>query len=177
MLTILCKISRGIEKGLEFLLIAALTLMTAIVLAGVFFRYVLERPLVFSFEASTILFAWIVFLGSFLAYKDRFHLGVRIIDGYLSVRGRRILAAVRNLVILLVSLYLADKSWDLAMRAGQRVPSLQVSVRIFYIAMPIGFALMAVLSAVRSVTALRGSDDPPDDDETNSGDGEAPACS
>lgn len=165
------RISAAFEKVVEILLLLALGLMTFIVLAGVFFRYVINRPLMFSFEGSTILFAWIVFIGIFLAYKDRLHLGVGIIDGHLSPGGRRALGIFRNAVILVISVYLVAQSWELTTRAGLIIPSLQISVRVFYVSMPIGFTLMAALALTRIVTSVFGihDDDAAADDPRGEG--------
>lgn len=139
------------ETALEVFLDIVLVAMTAIVLAGVFFRYVLGEPLMFSFEISTVLFAWIVFLGLVIAYKDGFHLGVDVIDGFLPPRARHALNALRNFIVVVISVYMTVQAVHLFMQTSALIASLQVTVRVYYFALPLGFGLMAVAATWRTV--------------------------
>jgi TRAP-type C4-dicarboxylate transport system permease small subunit len=150
MLNAIRSVLRFGETALEVFLDIVLVAMTAIVLAGVFFRYVLGEPLMFSFEISTVLFAWIVFIGLVIAYKDGFHLGVDLIDGFLPPRARHALNALRNFIVVIISVYMTVQAVHLFMQTSALIASLQVTVRIYYFALPLGFGLMAVAATWRT---------------------------
>jgi TRAP-type C4-dicarboxylate transport system permease small subunit len=145
------------ETALEVFLDIVLLAMTAIILAGVFFRYVLGQPLMFSFEISTVLFAWIVFIGLVIAYKDGFHLGVDVLDGFLPPRARHALNALRNAIVAVISVYMTVEAVHLFMQTSALIASLQITVRIYYFALPLGFGLMAVAATWRTTRDIHAA--------------------
>src|ERR1700716_168260 len=62
-------IDRGVGGGVEPLAALLVVVEIAILTAGVFTRYVLGNPLVWSDELATIVFLWLAMLGADLAYR------------------------------------------------------------------------------------------------------------
>ena len=104
------------------LLIALVTLIVAIVAIAVVFRYVLNTPLIFSFDLATILFVWLVFLGLTPAAHEGSHMAVDLFTAVLPAGLAGVLAMVARLLMIAIGLF---------------------SMIWVYLAMPTGFAIFA----------------------------------
>lgn len=134
-----------IVDTVAFYATAALTVgIVVLVVVAVVMRYWIGSPLVYSYDLSTLVFAWIVFLGISLSERDGRHLAVDIIDHALSKHWSKRLMLFRKFVLICLSLTLAWIGWSLVMRAGMTLPSLGIAVRWLYVSLPIGFLLLAI---------------------------------
>jgi tripartite ATP-independent transporter DctM subunit len=122
----------------------------AILLIGVICRFGLNHPLVWSDELASIVFLWLAMLGSVLALWTGEHMRLTTIAMRLPARSRawaEVLATLTPLLLLALLIspaldYMDDQSfietpalgWSDAVRAG---------------AVPVGFALMMVISVLR----------------------------
>ncbi|WP_157384423.1 TRAP transporter small permease [Nitratireductor soli] len=137
-------LARGLDR-LVFALCAILTIaMVILVVVAVGMRYVAGAPLVYSYDLSTLLFAWLVFLGLSLAERDRAHLAVDLIDAALPAGAAKALRVARQLLLVALSLYLCWIGWKLAQRAGMTIPSMRISIRWLYASLPVGFLLLGL---------------------------------
>jgi tripartite ATP-independent transporter DctM subunit len=80
--------------------LAALLVVAEIVIlsAGVFTRYVLGNPLVWSDELATMVFLWLAMLGSVVAYRRGEHISLSALVRRASPRTRQILEAIASVV-------------------------------------------------------------------------------
>lgn len=129
------------------LLIALVALIVAIVATAVVFRYVLNAPLIFSFDLATILFVWLVFLGLAPAAHEGSHMAVDLFTAMLPERIAKVLAVAVRLLMIVIALFLIRHSWDLAMRTRMEIASMRISMVWVYMAMPVGFAVFAAYEA------------------------------
>ena len=137
-------LERLLDRILSVVTVALTVAMVALVVAAVVMRYVFGAPLIYSYDLSTLIFAWIVFVGLAVAEHDRAHLAVDAIDGLASPRARAGLVVVRQVGMAALSLFVAVIGWSLFSRAGMIMPSLRVSIGWLYASLPIGFALLAL---------------------------------
>src|SRR3990170_5318670 len=161
----------GINQVLKVAVGLLMVGMTGIVLAAVFFRYVLNSSLVWSEEAARYLTIWVIFLGISVAHQHDEHIRMTtLIDG-LSPRIRpiaRLLALVVELTILAVIMWYG---WFLTARTFARsalTPSLQIPMGWVYLAVPVGVGLTALTSLQRVLQALFASfREPPRPDQVS----------
>ena len=80
--------------------LAALLVVVEIVIlsAGVFTRYVLGNPLVWSDELATMVFLWLAMLGSVVAYRRGEHISLSALVRRASPRTRQILETIASVV-------------------------------------------------------------------------------
>ena len=119
-------------------------LMVALVVVAVTMRYVFGAPLTYSYDLSTLVFAWIVFLGLALAEFDRSHLAVDVIDAAVPPRLLPVLLVVRQVALALLTFAMAYIGWQLFQRAGMVMPALRISIGWLYASMPIGFLMLSI---------------------------------
>jgi TRAP-type C4-dicarboxylate transport system permease small subunit len=144
------------ENVLIGLLLVAIVL---VILAQVFFRYVLSQPLSWSIEVATGLLVYIAFIGFAIGVRDNAHVSLNLFERRLGPAARRVVRVVELLALTLVIgavgvgaiAYLHEQS-DVTTPAG---------LKLWWIllAMPIGAALGCFHAIAGIVAALRGAED------------------
>lgn len=144
------KFQRLLSKILGGICVVVFTLLVVDVLWGVFTRQVLNDQPAWTEELARLLLVWLAILGGVLAYAGNRHLGVDILVSRFDPVTRRYALAVGHLgvfgfsgsVLLFggVSLFLDRLS------SGQMMATLGISKAWFYFVLPIGGALIALLS-------------------------------
>lgn len=149
----LTRLEKGLAKITLAVTIVTLLAMIFTVFIAVVMRYIFNIALIFSFDVSTVLFAWLVFLGLFVAEQDGAHMGIDISD-YFSPFIQRAVEIIRYLLLFATSVYLCKIGISLIERTGTQIPSLRISIRWLYSALPIGFGLLSFSYAIRLVQCL-----------------------
>jgi len=91
-------IDRAIGTVVEPLAALLVIVEIAILSAGVFTRYVLGNPLVWSDELATIVFLWLAMLGAVVAYRRGEHIALSVLVRRSPPRMRAILEAISSVV-------------------------------------------------------------------------------
>ena len=129
----------------------ALVLADIVVLsAGVFSRFVLHRPLVWSDELASILFLWLAMLGAVTALRRGEHMRMTALVARLAPGPRAVLEAVATAACLA---FLAMVVWPAFEYAADEraitTPALGISNLWRAAALPIGVVLMAAFAVLR----------------------------
>ena len=121
-----------------------------VLLAGVVFRFVLHKPLIWSDELASILFLWLAMLGAVVALERGQHMRLTAIVGGLAPRWQARCAALAAAVPMLFLLVLLPWARDYAQDEWFiETPALGWSNIVRAAALPVGFALMLVISLLR----------------------------
>ena len=125
-------------------LVAGLTaLMTAVVIIGVFYRYVLNDALPWPEELARYSLIWLSWLGGGLAVRRGAHVATDILVSHLAPGPRRVLLFVGNVLIIGFLLIVLVNGITLVGRVGyQSTIALGISMQIPYAAAPLGAAMM-----------------------------------
>jgi tripartite ATP-independent transporter DctM subunit len=83
-----------VEPLAAFLVVVEVVILAA----GVFTRYVLGNPLVWSDELATLVFLWLAMLGAVVAYRRGEHISLSVLARRASPRTREILEAIASVV-------------------------------------------------------------------------------
>lgn len=89
-----------IKKLLEVCVSVMLAVMSCLVFLNVVLRYSFNTSFTMTEELSRFLFIWVIFLGAILAFMEDSHVNVAILAEKLSVKGRRLLNLLINLMML-----------------------------------------------------------------------------
>jgi len=142
-----------------YLLVAGIA---CVMLAQVFFRYVLNDSLQWSEELSLYAMIWLVFLGSVTLVRGWGHIAITAFINLLPFRVRTwtfVLAKVLSLVFIVVLCYWGVQLVSLQVHAAS--PSMGFSTRWIKVSIAVGAALMAlfiVSEVLRDLAALRRGD-------------------
>ena len=139
----------AIDRVLTPIAIVILVVMVALVAMAVAARYLFNAPLVFSYDLSPLLFAWIVFLGLYTAERDNTHISLDIVIEKLPPRLRHPALIVRQILLIAIAAYIAWIGVVLIQRTGMQIPSMRISVRWLYASLPVGFGALALIYIMR----------------------------
>lgn len=128
-----------VEKWVAGSLLGA---MAVLLVAGVFFRYVLGTPFVWSESVSRLLIVWLTFVGSSIAFAEKQHITVDSIIYFLPEILRPL---IRMCIFVLVAItlgYMSYLGYLYCLSASRNTsPMLGISLAYFSMAMPITFVI------------------------------------
>lgn len=150
-------LNRAIAAVLRVVLTAMVLILTLVILAQIFWRYVLAWPLVWSEELSLILMCWTTFLGSALLMQSREHLAIDVFVALMPAPLARATAVLASVLITVFCIFLAYGGWVMVNRTlGSITPGLKVSVAWQYGGALVGGVLMVLSSLEALVATLTG---------------------
>lgn len=139
---ILETVTSRLERVTSWVTIVAVGVMTVMVAAEVFSRYVLASSIIFANELARLMFVWTIFLGLPLALMRGRHVGMTLMLVLLPPSASRevkrlgiLCAAVLMATVLYQSAGLVLATWD------QRLNTLPFSAAMFLLPIPIGTGL------------------------------------
>ncbi len=138
-----------LARGEDLFLAMAHALIAALVVAAVFFRYVLSDPLIWTEEFIVIVFTWMLFIGLSSGFRARMHLRIDALLILLPERHRVYLGAVAVLATLVTLLGLVwfGTMQTLTMLTTQ-TPMMRISAGWAVSAVPVG-AFLSCLHVLR----------------------------
>lgn len=134
-----------LRRGTEVAVMVLMTILVAIVVASVLFRYILLSPLTWSEEVGRYLMIWLGFLAASLAVRQGLHVGVdfvvKSVRPEIAVWMRRLAHVAMAVFLLIVMGYgfvLVVSLWE------QWSPVLIIRMTWPYLAIPVGSLLMLI---------------------------------
>lgn len=135
----ICVAARNLAGGL-------MMAMTAIVLAQILFRYVLNDSLIWTEEVSKTMMVWTAFLVAPWAYRHGANVGIEMFAAELPSTLRRSLQLLLNLLVVWIILVLCIESVGMVERGFSiRAASMPVQVGWFFGVMPLAFAMILLV--------------------------------
>ena len=134
-----------LDKIEEYLCICCLVVMTALVFANVFSRYVLHASFSFSEEITTNLFVLLSMMGTAIAAKRQAHLGLSIVTDRVSPKARRALLIFGYGILMVRSEYIL----------GQVTAAMQWPEWIYGCFVPFGAIFMTIRFAQITLKEIR----------------------
>jgi tripartite ATP-independent transporter DctM subunit len=130
-----------------------------VLFAGVFSRFVLHNPLVWSDELASILFLWLAMLGAVTALRRGEHMRMTALVSRLGPSRRAVFEAVAMAACLAFLALVIWPAWQYA--ADERAittPALEISNLWRAAALPIGIVLMAAFATLRMLRSTTRKD-------------------
>ena len=153
--------NRAVSFLLEWLCIGLLAILAVIVVASVFWRYVLNDAISWSEEVSKFLMVWMTFAAAPIGLKKGAHVAVEM--GINLTKGRLhqfLLLLIALAIIALMYVFMAE-GWFLTQNARiQRAFTVDVSIFWVYVSMPVGSFFVATVALEFLLDAVRGLIDP-----------------
>uniref|UniRef100_UPI003342757D TRAP transporter small permease n=1 Tax=Castellaniella defragrans TaxID=75697 RepID=UPI003342757D len=129
----------------EGLLVFLLSLMSLLIGAQVFMRYVMHDSLTWSEELARYCFIWATYIGVSYGVKRKAHICVTALSERLPSRGRHYLNIFAYLVFGVFALLVMKEGYALSMKIfgfGQKSSSMGLPMGWIYMAPTVGFALV-----------------------------------
>lgn len=137
-------IMKALERFLNLIVPGLIVLIFIDVVVGVFFRYVLNSPLKFTFDLATLLFAWVIFLGLVLAAKEKAHISVDFVISLLPEKLRGTVLLFVDALTTFICGMMVYLGWNLTIKTGMEITGLEISMKWLYASLPVGFAILAL---------------------------------
>ena len=134
-----------------------LVLMTVIIGAQVFFRYVLNDSIIWSEPAAVILMGWFIFLGAAVGIREGYHLSFDVLLFLVPQRGKLVLYTLSDIVVTAFGAGMIWFGWQLmASAAGIKLPTLGVSGAVDFMPLFGGGILIVLFSVERILRRAAG---------------------
>lgn len=141
----LVRLDAGLARLEDGFLALSHGLIAVLVVAAVFFRYVLADPLTWTEEFIIIVFTWMLFIGFSSGMHRRMHIRIDALIMVLPAGGRVVLGALAVLATLITLLALAwfgsEQAYSLL---HTQTPMMRISAAWAASAIPVSAALAAV---------------------------------
>lgn len=132
-----------LNKVIKVLTILCLSVVTILVPIEVFLRYLFGKSLYITEEFTRYLMVWVVFLASSLAIREDAHISIGILVNRFRGRSRAWFNLVAHgLLIFFLVFLMIEGIIILPYQIDQIIPSLEIPIFWFYLAIPVGCALM-----------------------------------
>lgn len=139
--------------------VGLVTVLCAIIALQVFCRLVLNTPLSWTEEASTIVFVWLTMVGASLALKRGEHFAVELLHRRLPPVLKRMAGILVGVALVVFSLVLLYEGLRMGWRNLKVItPALEISRSIPYSAIAGGGLLMLVRSVEITLRHVRGEE-------------------
>lgn len=148
---LLVNLDRYLIKLVLIITTIVLIALVGLIFVAVVMRYGFNFALIFSYDVSTILFAWLIFLGLAVAEHNDSHLGIDIVDKLPTVNLRKLVKTIRYILLLVTAIYLCYVGITLIEKTNNQIPSLRISATWLYTALPIGFGLLSISYLIRLI--------------------------
>lgn len=127
-----------LEKITAFPLIIMGGAMVLVVLAGTFWRYALNNPLLWTEEGARYLMVWVVLIGASITMRHREHVRISVIVNFLPEKARLFFRLITNLFMAYFLYILTVYGWQMALRSQvQTSPALGISMFWPILAVPL----------------------------------------
>ena len=149
---------------------AGVVLMTAVIFAQVFVRYVLNSSLPWSEPSAVMIMGWFIFVGAAVGVRQGYHLAFDVLLYFVPDRVKLIFNSISDIVVLAFGCGMLWFGWELAAKtAGNKMPSLGISSAFDFLPLSVGGALIILFTIERLArraaglpTARFGEDADPD---------------
>jgi TRAP-type C4-dicarboxylate transport system permease small subunit len=133
------KVEQSVQNLLKWVLFLIVGTMTAVVLLGVLFRYVLVAPLPWSEELARYLMVWGASLGAAVAFRQGSHIAVTILVDRLQGLSGKIILKVSQIIVFIFMAIVMVEGFRLAFEvSSQESPAMEISMTWPYLSIPIG---------------------------------------
>ena len=145
-LEILARFNRAaglIARNLAACLVAV---MTTVVLAGVFFRYVLNNSLAWTEDSSILMMIWVAFLVAPYAYRQGGHVGIELLVSSLPMPAFRLIRiAVNALILWLLMRFMQEAIIYVSRGFNMRANTIPVPIALFRTIVPVSLGMMMLV--------------------------------
>lgn len=140
-LSLALSLRKWIDRLLEIACVALMLVAVAVACLQVVLRYIFRSGLPWPEEVATWVFAWAVFLGMAVATGREAHISIDVVLRRLSPRARAGLEFVIRAIMAAASIMLVVHGMEYVQRAIAASPALQLPMKYFFLAVPVGGAL------------------------------------
>ncbi|RLC04863.1 MAG: hypothetical protein DRH34_03375 [Deltaproteobacteria bacterium] len=138
------KIGLAIEKICGALCVFCFATMTIIAILGVFFRYVMQSPFMWTEEVARYLLVWLGFTAVSIALRQDKHIKVEVLDGFVPQIVVKLMSYVVDLLVAIFFVVLLWQGYLMTINNIMTASTFQISMSWILAAVPVAAALTLV---------------------------------
>lgn len=140
------RLVRSVTTGLEALTLVGMSVVSLTIVVEVILRYGFATSLIFTEELSRYTMVWVAFLGGVIALRDGAHVATGGIGNRFGTRVGKVASALADgLALLFLGVLAWASAQTLPNQLDQYTTTLTISIFWFYLAIPVGAVLMALV--------------------------------
>lgn len=129
-----------------------LAMMVIFVFSNVIGRYFFNSSIAWTEEITRIMFIWLIFLGSYLAYIKNEHLGLDILIIVLPKKISQMVLVLSNILVIVAIGIICYGGWSITahtFHSGWTSPALAIPYGVVYMIVPFSGFLLLVQSFIK----------------------------
>lgn len=156
---VLKSLANKIDKLTEVVLITTLFVLCVALALQVFFRYVLNSPLIWSEELARYLFVWITFLGAGYGVKNKLHVEMGIVFNKLPLIWKKIVQVFINLSVMASYIFIIPGAVKfMKIQHPISATTLDIPLSFLFAAAPVGCSLLVFFLALDTIEVFTDPD-------------------
>ncbi len=129
--------------------------MVAVVISGVFARYLLKNPMSWTEEVARFLMNWMALLGASIVTRHRAHLGLLYFVQKFPMSLQRLTKLLMDILIMIFLYLLTVEGFQMAMAASEQIePTTGVTMNYILICVPLAGLLMMIQLSLQMIVDL-----------------------
>jgi TRAP-type transport system small permease protein len=129
--------------------------MVAVVISGVFARYLLQNPMSWTEEVSRFLMNWMALLGASIATRHRAHLGLVYFVQKFPISVQRLSKLLMDILIMVFLYLLTVEGFQMALTAKEQIePTTGITMNYILICVPLAGLLLMIQLALQMIVDL-----------------------
>ena len=138
----------AIDRGLVTVANLSFVAILGTICWTVWMRYVMRAPVTWSEDVTSTAFAWFIFISMAAVHYRRDHVGIDVFTALLPGRAQAAVARFAEAFMVIFCAYAGWLCWRQAVASWGTAETsiLRIPVSVFFVAMVLGFWLMAVRS-------------------------------
>lgn len=156
-MTSVALILKLVARGALWAAGGGLVLMTILIAAQVFWRYILNDSIIWTEPASVMIMGWFIFLGAAVGIREGYHLSFDVLLFLVPDWAKLVLYSISDSVVAAFGLGMIWYGWQLAAKtAGNQIPSLGISGAFNFAPLVFGGILIFIFSIERMARRAAG---------------------
>lgn len=133
---------RKLKDIISLISALSLVLITVLIFIAVIFRYLFNSPILFSFELSTLIFAWLIYVGAYLAEDERSHIGFDLVIKRIPGKIRVLVSYAVEIIAVFILITVIFYGFRITMISGIRLTAMDISIKFLYLSCPVGLSFV-----------------------------------
>ncbi len=147
---------RIVDAVIRWTIIGLMFVMTVIVFAQIFFRYVFNVPLGWSEELARFAFVWVSFMGASALMRVREHINVTVFIDFMPLRLKAACVLTANLCAMICVYFFLIGGVELTQNEWRQLaPALQIPMGWVYLAIPVAALLMGIWVLLQTIESAQ----------------------
>ena len=147
----------SLSERVDLLSSALMVILVSVVLIEVAARYFFNSPFTFTYDLTSLLFPWIVFLSLISVTYHKEHIGIVLFISKLSLQNRRIVAIINEILTLFFIFFMFIGAIQLSIAvSNQMIGNLYMSKTFYYLSLVVSLAFILFLKINEIIAILKG---------------------